>query len=52
MAKYFIDAIPLQPYSSERLVVVKGYDYEEVVLGPFCVFVLRSLIANIIKFLN
>jgi len=31
MAKYFIDAIPLQPYSSERLVVVKGYTYEEVV---------------------
>jgi len=31
MAKYFIDAIPLQPYSSERLVVVKGYTYDEVV---------------------
>jgi hypothetical protein len=31
MAKYFIDAIPLYPYSTERLVVVKGYTYEEVV---------------------
>jgi putative lipase involved disintegration of autophagic bodies len=31
MAKYFIDAIPLLPYSSERLVVVKGYTYDEVV---------------------
>ena len=31
MAKYFIDAIPLLPYSGERLVVVKGYTYEEVV---------------------
>jgi hypothetical protein len=31
MAMYFIDAIPLQPYSGERLVVVKGYTYDEVV---------------------
>lgn len=31
MANYFIDAISLEPYSSERIVVVKGYDYEEVV---------------------
>lgn len=31
MAKYFIDAIPLLPYSGERLVVVKGYTYDEVV---------------------
>ena len=31
MTKYFIDAIPLLPYSSERLVVVKGYTYDEVI---------------------
>ena len=34
MAKYFIDAIPLLPYSGERLVVVKGYTYDEVSVPP------------------
>lgn len=31
MAKDFIEALSLEPYSSERLIVVKGYTYDEVV---------------------
>jgi hypothetical protein len=31
MAKDFIDVVSLEPYSNERVIVVKGFTYEEVV---------------------